>query len=167
MLEKKIEELGKYFDGIFKLQGDLNCVKIIIPDKWKLYSKKTEEYTIESKVTERVGNDKVKIMLVGTSNASIIDLINFASEFISTNVEMGKKTELFNIKVHELASVFDSNRLSKLQNITFKFEKPKKVKQEPEPIEEEVIDDKKDDEKMSEESSVELDELKKLSEEKD
>lgn len=164
MLEKKIELLGEYFDGMFRLPKEQNGVRVIIPSNWKTYSKETEEYTIEPNVSEVINNDYVKIIFVGTPKAKINDIMDFIHKVIMDNVENEKKTELFQIKIKELASVFDSNQLSKLELLVFKFEKQKKSKKFENDTNEKIEVETKP---ISDEEVKKLDEIRKLSQEKD
>lgn len=163
MLEKKIELLGEYFDGMFRLPQNYNGVRVIIPSTWKAGTKETDEYTIEPNVSEIVNNDYVKMIFVGTPKATVNDIMDYTYKVIVDNLEIEKKKEFFQIKLKELVNLFDANQLSKLETLVFKFEKPKKVKKEKEnskePIEitvETILED-----------SDELDEFKKLAEDKE
>lgn len=126
MLEKKIEELGMYFDGMFKIKEGYNAVRINIPTNWRTYPKKTDEYEIEPYQVN--DNNIPKTLLVGNSNASLNNIMDFAIELILNNLENETKKELYNNKIIELAKIFDTHQLSQLENLVFKFEKPKKIK---------------------------------------
>lgn len=126
MLEKKIEELGSYFDSMFKLPEGNNGIKVIIPENWKIYGVETDEYAIS--VQPIIENNIKKIRFVGSLNVKIGTIIDFANQVILNNIENEKKKELFQLRVKELANIFDNNRLSKLETLGFKFEKNKKQK---------------------------------------
>lgn len=165
MLEKKIKLLGEYFDGMFRLPQEYNGVRVVIPSTWKAYPKETEEYTIEPNISEVINNDYVKMTFIGTPKATINDIMDFTYKIITDNLENEKKKEFFQIKLKELAELFDSNQLSKLETLVFKFEKPKKNKKNEVNIDEKSIISNV--ESISDKNVDELDEIKKLSEEKD
>jgi hypothetical protein len=144
MLEKKIEELGVYFDGVFRLKDGYNAVRVIIPETWATYEKKTDELVIQP--VKVYDDNRQKTLFVGNEKAKLTDIMDFAKEVILNNLENESKKQLFKIRVEELALVFDTNQLSTLQNLVFKFEKPKKVKKEKELEMEEIILDKNGDE---------------------
>ena len=125
MLEKKIDKLGKYFNGIEKYEEGFSGVKINVCDGWTVYGKKTENYEI---TPCRDKNELNKYILVGTPNASVGEIMDFAYEIIMNNLERESKLSLFNVKIKELGKIFDENTLASLQNLVFKFEKPKKIK---------------------------------------
>jgi hypothetical protein len=54
--------------------------------------------------------------------------MEFALQLITGNIENEEKRKLYQKKCMELAAIFDSNQLSKLMNLVFKFEKSKKIK---------------------------------------
>lgn len=148
MLEKKIEELKPYFDGWFVQNSGENGIRVILPEAWVVYGKKTDSYTIKPR--KDYDNNKIKYMFIGDSNAKVIDIVDFVIEVVQNNLDNEAKKALFSEKVNELASVFDSNKLSLLKTITFKFNKPKKEKKiksdviTPEAIAEKIIDRQKD-----------------------
>lgn len=144
MLEKKLDELGKYFDGMFRLPNGYNGVRIIIPNTWSMYDKITNEFEIKS--NKLIDNGVTKILFVGNDKAKLTDIIDFAIEVISNNLEREVKKELFNSKVIEMAKIFDTNKLSTLQTLVFKFEKIKKnkVKEDDSKIIESIIDETND-----------------------
>ena len=126
MLEKKIETLGQYFDGMFRIDNDNIGVRTIFPQNWKSYSKKADKYTITA--YPFIEDNTNKILFVSqSSTTSFENIIDFIQEVIITNTENEKKIELFNEKYKELAKVFDENRLSKLETLVFKFGKKKSV----------------------------------------
>lgn len=143
MLEKKIEELGIYFDGIFRLKDGYNGVRVIIPETWATYEKKTDELLIQP--VKVYDDNRQKTLFVGNEKAKLTDIMDFAKEVILNNLENESKKQLFKKKVEELALVFDTNQLSTLQNLVFKFEKSKKVKKEKELETEEITLDKNSD----------------------
>lgn len=126
MLEKRIQELGNYFDGIFPLKEGYTGIRIIIPNNWTVYEKKTSAYNIT--VANAIDNGIKKTIFIGDPNAKITDIMDFVKEVITRNLENEAKKTLFKSKVNELATIFDNNNLSLLENIVFKFEKPRKVK---------------------------------------
>lgn len=128
MLEKKIEALGSYFDGMFRLPEGYNGVRICMPENWVVYEEKTNEFTITPKVV--IDNNIRKMMFIGSPEAKIIDIMNFAYKVIIGNLENEKKKQLFQIRVKELGNIFDNNELSKLETLIFSFEKTKKSKKE-------------------------------------
>ena len=126
MLEKKIQELGEYFDGVFPLKGGCNGVRVILPVEWFVYNKECDDYIIEAH--KIIDNNINKIIFVGDSGAKIVDIMNFIKEVIQNNVENESKKILFNNKVAELTELFKNNSLSKLETMLFKFgKKTKKV----------------------------------------
>lgn len=125
MLEKKIEELGQYFDGIVRLKNGLNGIKMTIPKNWVLYNKETENYVIQSKKISEEYNS-VKALIGSNVNLKYTELMDFAIEIMYNNIERENKKELFQLKVVELGKIFDSNKLSTLENLVFKFDKNKK-----------------------------------------
>lgn len=153
MLEKKIEELGNYFDGLFRLKDGYNGVRVIIPSNWAVYGKDVDDCTISPvKVND---NNIEKVLFIGNKNVKVTEIMDFAKQVITSNIENERKRQLFNTKVAELAGIFDNNNLSKLENIAFKFEKSKKnklAKQETEGLnntENEIESDVTDDETKS------------------
>lgn len=126
MLEEKIEALGAYFDGMFRLPQGYNGVRICMPENWAVYEQKTDEFTITP--TPVIENNTKKMMFVGSPEAKIIDIMNFAYKVILNNLENEKKKELFKTRVQELVNIFDNNQLSTLETLVFSFEKPKPVK---------------------------------------
>jgi len=126
MLEKKIEELGEYFDGILKLKDKHTAVRVIIPENWKIYNKDNGSGLIRAvKVAD---NNITKVLFIGNDEVKLTDIMDFAKQVIMNNIENEVKKELFQTKVTELAEIFDNNQLSTLENLVFKFEKPKKLK---------------------------------------
>lgn len=126
MLEKKIEGLGQYYDAILKIKDDFNGVRVIIPENWVTYAKKTDDYTITPvKVND---NNIIKTVFVGDNNVKFGDIIDFVQEVILKNVENEAKKHLFRVKTAELANLFDTNNLSKLETMVFSFGKRKSKK---------------------------------------
>lgn len=123
MLEEKIEALGPYFDGMFRLPQGYNGVRICMPENWAVYEQKTDEFTITP--TPVIENNTKKMMFVGSPEAKIIDIMNFAYKVILNNLENEKKKELFKTRVQELVNIFDNNQLSTLETLVFSFEKAK------------------------------------------
>lgn len=126
MLEKKIEKLGKYFAGVFPYEKGYSGVAITIPKNWVYYNKDNGDKITAVKQKEN-GVDEMTVILVGAPDVKILEIMDFAFEIIMNNKEAEEKKALYNEKIIELAKIFDSNRLSKLQNIVFKFEKTKAV----------------------------------------
>ena len=152
MLEKKIEQLGVYFDGMFRLDINKLGVRVIFPEGWKSSDKKTDDFII--KHYQVIDNGIKKVLFVGEGTTFDI-ILDFIYEVIINNLENEKKTKLFQNKVLELAELFDSNRLSKVETLVFKFEKIKKEKKSSISIEPPVIINEYD---------AELEEIKKLAE---
>lgn len=121
MLEQKIEALGGYFDGMFRLPEGYNGVRICIPENWIVYEEKNDEFTITPTVVN--DNNTRKMMLIGSPKAKIIDIMNFAYKIIVSNLENEKKKQLFQVRLKELANIFDNNELSKLETLVFSFGK--------------------------------------------
>lgn len=169
MLEKKIEQLGAYFDGMFRIDNTRVGVRVVIPDEWKSYDKKTDNYMI---INYKINDNGInKILFVGNNNSSFEDVIDFVFEVITNNLENEKKKKLFNIKYLELAKIFDSNRLAKLENLIFKFEKNKKIKNNTEITEVDSLEEKQLEEKQLEEEQLvnndEFSEIRRLAKEED
>ena len=110
MLEKKILELEGYFDGMFPLKDGYNGIRVIIPNEWMVYDKKTPEYSIT--IVNVMDNKIKKTLFVGDQNAKITDIMDFVKEIITRNLENEAKKLLFKSKVSELAKIFDRNNLS-------------------------------------------------------
>lgn len=128
MLEKKIEELGQYFDGMFRVNEKQNAVRIIAPSTWKIYPKKTETYSITPFYDKENGTNNGKILFVGSENVSLSDIMDYVKEVMLNNIEIEAKKELFTKRIKELGELFDNNTLEYAKNIVFKYEKPKKIK---------------------------------------
>lgn len=129
MIEKKIEQLGSNFDGIFKLPQDYTGVSIIIPENWHYKSFENAEYLIEPKLISKLENGFVKIMFIGSPKATITNILDYANSEIRNNLENDSKNKLFQLKIEELKKLFDENQLSKLENLVFKFDKKNKKKE--------------------------------------
>jgi hypothetical protein len=156
-LESRIELLGAYFDGILRLPEDHNGVRIIVPNDWVMYEKVSDNYNI---IPMSVFDNNIsKILFIGDKNATILDIMDFAYEVIMNNIENENKKELFELKVKELASLFDANHLCKLKNLVFKFEKSKKIKHA------DILKNTKLD--NSTDNNAELNEIKTLADQKD
>ena len=136
MLEKRIEELGDYLDSWFRNGNGNNAIRILIPEKWAIYGKKTDEYTISAKKVNH--NGVIKAQFDGSEGVKLVDIMELAIQVIMNNLENESKKEFFQIRLKELVNIFDNNRLADLQNLIFKFEKPKKEKKVKEDIEEDV-----------------------------
>lgn len=160
MLEKKIEALGTYFDGMFRLPEGYNGVRVVIPDNWKVYNKKTDDYTITPQAI--IDNNTRKMMFVGSPSAKVGDIMDFVYQVILNNIENEKKKQLFQSRIKELGDIFDNNQLSMLETLVFKFEKIKKSKKEMTAI----IEDKNEsitvDDKNSTENIIDISDIRKL-----
>lgn len=123
MLEKKIEILSSYFDGIIPLKDGYKSVRIVIPSSWNTYEKKIGELSIHPVVEAKVsGTNDVKLALVGEPGIDLGEIMDFAHQLILHNLEKESKNVLFNKKIDELRVLFNENNLSKLERLSFKFE---------------------------------------------
>jgi len=144
MLEKRIEELGGYLDSWFRNEKGNNAIRVLIPENWAIYGKKTEEYTISAKKIRH--NGAIKAQFDGSENVKLVDIMELATQVIMNNLENESKKQLFQVKLKELADIFDANRLATLQNLIFKFEKPKKDKK----LKEDIDGGENEEEKIEE-----------------
>lgn len=143
MLENKIEAIKPYFDGWFILEESKNGIRTILPKEWVIYGKKTEKVNITPR--RDYDNNTNKVMFIGDQNTKIVDIVEFIEEIVLNNIENEAKKQLFAEKIEELASVFDSNKLTLLKTLVFKFEKHKKNKKIVEKVDE-AIDTSKTEE---------------------
>jgi|ERR1035437_8687607 hypothetical protein len=139
MLEDKIVKLDTYLDSWFRNEHGNNAIRVLIPETWVIYGKKNDEYSITAKKVRH--NGAVKAQFDGSDNLSLEDIMEFAIQVIMNNIENESKKNLFQVKLKELADIFDANQLAMLENLVFKFEKPKKEKKTKGDIEEEKIEE--------------------------
>lgn len=139
MLEKKIDELGEYFDSILRLADGYNGVRVIIPRNWTLYAREIEGVSITP--VEVVDNGLNKVIFVAEPSVKVVEIMDFVKEVIQNNQQGEAKKILFDAKMNELSEIFKTNPISKLETLTFKFQKyNKKGKKDVVVIEEPNID---------------------------
>lgn len=121
MLEKKIDELGEYFDSILRLADGYNGVRVIIPRNWTLYAREIEGVSITP--VEVVDNGLNKVIFVAEPSVKVVEIMDFVKEVIQNNQQGEAKKTLFDVKINELSEIFKTNSLAKLETLTFKFQK--------------------------------------------
>lgn len=121
MLEKKIDELGEYFDSILRLADGYNGVRVIIPRNWTLYAREIEGVSITP--VEVVDNGLNKVIFVAEPSVKVVEIMDFVKEVIQNNQQGEAKKILFDAKMNELSEIFKTNPISKLETLTFKFQK--------------------------------------------
>lgn len=121
MLEKKIDELGEYFDSILRLADGYNGVRVTIPRNWTLYAREIEGSSITP--IEVIDNGIQKVIFVAEPSVKVTEVMDFVKEVIQNNQQGEAKKILFDAKVNELAELFKTNSISKLETLTFKFQK--------------------------------------------
>lgn len=126
MLEKKIDELGIYFDSILRLADGYNGVRVTIPRNWTLYAREIEGSSITP--VEVVDNGVNKVIFVAEPTVKVTEIMDFVKEVIQNNQQGEAKKILFDAKVNELADIFKTNSISKLETLIFKFQKYNKSK---------------------------------------
>lgn len=115
-----IEPLKPYFFSLREIKDNVS-LDLKLPVKWK-YEKIAQIYkTLRLKVQDK--NDKdVLISFICTATQEGYDIvIECAKEVVEKNLEEEKKRELFDKKVREMRSMFESSSLEDLEKL--KFEK--------------------------------------------
>lgn len=114
-----IDELfNKYPQNIFgfRLSQNIRVIDFWLRNDWKITPNPEKEYEIKQQKTE--GENTYYIAY--TAGLSFMELFNCVSEIIEINLEIQKKTELFNEKMQELKEVFLQGNYSDLKKINFK-----------------------------------------------
>lgn len=128
---QQIDIIFPYLVSIRKLENYLS-IDTKIPKTWKLPKK----YVDEKKVMEQPTDDQAFRVISFVSDfeeSGINDLFNNIKGVINWNKEREEKEQLFNNKVLELKTFFDSQTLHSLKNLEFQIKKPIEVELEDEP----------------------------------
>lgn len=125
MLEKKIQEIGDYFVGIYKTKENISVVSVSFPTTWRVWAKKDENgnMIITPKLSKQTQGDNVQTINFNSSKIGHSEIMDFIISIKNQNIEIEAKTILYKEKIAELANIFDTTPLSKLKNITFKLGK--------------------------------------------
>lgn len=152
MLEKKIEEISEYFEGISKFEDGYLGIKTKFPSTWVVKEKTFKTYSIIP-VCQTL-NDKLEVTFVGDKNCKLVDIIDYIKHTITNNIENDSKSILFDEKLKDLVELFDEHNLAELKTLTFKFDKKQKKSSKKVEIENTNNDESNKEESNKEENNT-------------
>lgn len=112
-----LNKIGEYFSQVRKLEGYL-VFDLLFPNSWKIPKRFVQEEKFLNNGETEEGKLALSFVCDFTSSdvemiyENIIGIINF-------NLEREEKERLFNQKVNELKTLFDSQKLDSLKELKF------------------------------------------------
>ena len=127
-MEKRIETIKPYFKEmqIINVEGeDAVYIKVCFPQKW-IIPDDINKYKIET-LKDKSTSDTIFFTELSNGYNKIFDAIEYT---IKKNKDAEERINIFHQKIKELESIFkdETNKLDKLRNLSFTFDKSKRSK---------------------------------------
>jgi dsRNA-specific ribonuclease len=124
-----IKSLKPYFFSVREIKTNVS-LDIRIPAHWRYEQILSIYKSLTTKVQDK--NDKdILISIIGAATQDGYDTtFKCADEIIKRNLEEEEKRRLFNRKIEELKTIFESSSLEELQTLNFKDTKPNEQQDE-------------------------------------